>query len=329
MESSLIRTSSATVGLNASDNSRATLRVVGKSSNILSVTTGGNVLNTDAVELGAAQVARAGEGAAIIAGTERHLLFAGRAGATIPAGGELTSDPVDLHVPARTLLAVRLYVPQRTLLLSGNITGLPRYQYSGDATDNMEHQFVNSDMREAFPGMTVPPTVPFLAGVDVVAASGSGAAVAFGDSITAAGWPAMLAERLHLAGNNALGVLNQGIAGNRILHDSAGPFGGAFGPAGIKRFAHDALAQPGAQYVLVLEGVNDLGHPGAVAPIEEEVSAEQLTGGLQTFVEQAHARGITLLGGTILAFEGNPTWPPRTRGEASSGQRLDSRRWGI
>jgi lysophospholipase L1-like esterase len=134
--------------------------------------------------------------------------------------------------------------------------------------------------------------------------------VAFGDSLTSAGWPALLAERLHLAGSNALGVLNQGIAGNRILHDSTGLLGGGFGPAGLKRFMHDALDQPGVQYVLVLAGVNDLGHPGAVAPLEEEVSAEQLIRGLQTFVEQTHTRGITILGGTILAFEGNPMWTP-------------------
>jgi lysophospholipase L1-like esterase len=269
-----------------------------------------NAYGHRAVQIGAAQVAFAGEGAAIITGTARHLLFEGRADATIPAGGEITSDPVDLNVPALTFLAVSLYFPQRTLLLSGSMSGSPRYQCLGNATDGTEHQFVGSGMGKTLPGITLPPTIPFLAGVDVVAASGSGAAVAFGDSITSAGWPAMLAERLHLAGNNALGVVNQGIAGNRILHDSTGLFGGGFGPAGLKRFAHDALDQPGVQYVLLLEGVNDLGHPGAVAPIEEEVSADQLIRGLQTFVEQAHIRGITILGGTILAFEGNPMWNP-------------------
>jgi lysophospholipase L1-like esterase len=119
----------------------------------------------------------------------------------------------------------------------------------------------------------------------------------------------MLAERLQAAGNSSLGMLNQGIRGNHILHDSS-ETSGIFGSAGVKRFTHDALDQPGVQYVLVLEGINDLVHPGFGAPVEEEVSAEEIISGLQSYVREAHARNVTILGGTILPFEGNMYWTP-------------------
>ena len=132
--------------------------------------------------------------------------------------------------------------------------------------------------------------------------------VAFGDSITASGWPEMLAARLRSAGPKHMSVVNRGIAGNRILHDGAGQYRPLFGPAGITRFPVDALGLSGVAYVLFLEGVNDLAHPGFVAPVEEEVSAQKIIAGMQRCVDQAHARGVTMIGGTILPFEGNPAW---------------------
>jgi lysophospholipase L1-like esterase len=132
----------------------------------------------------------------------------------------------------------------------------------------------------------------------------SGVIVAFGDSITAANWPRFFAERLQAAQLHHLSVSNQGIGGNRLLHNTPPGFEDWFGKAGVERFEREALDVPGAKYVIVLIGVNDLIHPGTVAPAHQEVSAAEMIGGYQRLIAQAHQRGHKIFGGTILPFAG-------------------------
>lgn len=128
--------------------------------------------------------------------------------------------------------------------------------------------------------------------------------VAFGDSITAANWPRFFAERLQTAQLEHLSVSNQGIGGNRLLHDSPPGFEDWFGRAAVERFERDVLDVPSAKYVIVLIGVNDLIHPATVAPAHQEVSAAEMIGGYQQLIAQAHRRGLKIFGGTILPFGG-------------------------
>jgi len=78
-----------------------------------------------------------------------------------------------------------------------------------------------------------------------------------------------------------MAVLNQGISGNRLLHDN-------FGPDSLARYDRDALTQAGVSHIIVLEGINDIGIPGAFALPAEEVSANEIIGGLQQLIERAH-----------------------------------------
>jgi lysophospholipase L1-like esterase len=64
------------------------------------------------------------------------------------------------------------------------------------------------------------------------------------------------------------------------------------------------LAQPGVKYVIVLEGINDLGHAGTSAPESETVSVEDLIAGLKQMIERAHAKGLKIFGATLTPFEG-------------------------
>jgi lysophospholipase L1-like esterase len=98
-------------------------------------------------------------------------------------------------------------------------------------------------------------------------------------------------------------VLNQGIIGNRILHPTETEFANLFGPAGLARFDRDVLAQAGVQYVIVLLGINDIGHPGANAPASDEVSADDMIAGYRQCIERAHEKGIAVFGATLLPFE--------------------------
>jgi lysophospholipase L1-like esterase len=102
---------------------------------------------------------------------------------------------------------------------------------------------------------------PFLSEVDVLTASGTGVVVAFGDSITDGfqftpgaddRWPDVLARRIHGAGLE-LAVDNEGISGNQVLADGAGP-------SALSRFDRDVLAIPGVRVIILLEGINDIGY---------------------------------------------------------------------
>ncbi|MEU7908072.1 SGNH/GDSL hydrolase family protein [Actinoplanes sp. NPDC049118] len=253
---------------------------------------------------------RSGDGASTdtLPGTDRRVTFGGRAAATIPAGAPLVSDPVRLHVPAGTELAISLYLPRRT-----PVTTLAAFAYQ----DNV----IAAGNVTAAP--TVTPTAVlaqnlFLSGVSVERRAG--AAVALGDSITNGAdtvanlnhrWPDLLARRLRDARIDR-GVVNLGVSGNRLLHDPNPPAGSGaeayaayFGQSALRRFDRDVLAQPGARFLIVLLGVNDLGHPGTAAPADETVTADDLIAGHRQLIARAHEAGLSAYGATVLPFKGD------------------------
>jgi lysophospholipase L1-like esterase len=163
-------------------------------------------------------------------------------------------------------------------------------------------------------------TWPFLTGVDVAAAPRAASIVAFGSSLTDGDgttedanrrWPDVLAGRLQKAAGRAreLGVLNEGIIGNRLLFDSprspASPFGPMLGEAGLKRFERDVLDRAGVRYVVVCLGVNDILFPAfPFTPPSETIEAEDLIAGYRDLIARGHARGLRVIGTTIPPFEG-------------------------
>ncbi|MGK5685273.1 SGNH/GDSL hydrolase family protein [Actinoplanes sp. URMC 104] len=270
-----------------------------------------NEFGNGPLRLGAVRVAlRAGDGAstAIVPGTDRRVTFSNRAAVTVPAGSPLVSDPVRLHVPPGSDLAISLYLPART-----PVTTVAAFAFQ----DNV---IADGDVTAA---RTITPTATigqylFLSGVSVYARAA--AIVTLGNSITNGAntqnnlnhrWPDLLAARLRAAGLHR-GVANVGISGNRLLHDpnpapgsDAETFAAYFGHSGLRRFDRDVIAQPGARYLVVLLGVNDLGHPGTVAPVSETVSADDLIAGHRQLIARAHTSGLKAIGGTILPFKGD------------------------
>lgn len=124
----------------------------------------------------------------------------------------------------------------------------------------------------------------------------------------------MLAERLQKNGDVELGVLNEGIIGNRLLYDSQSPhqaggppplgpvfaqLGPALGEAGLARFERDVLAQSGVRYVILALGENDILFPGAFIPGTEVVTARDLIEGNRQLIARAHKSGIRVIGTTI------------------------------
>jgi lysophospholipase L1-like esterase len=255
-----------------------------------------NAFGTVPLEVGAAHVALRDKDAAIQAKTDRPLTFGGRPSTFIAAGAVAVSDPVALAVPAAADLAIDLYLPGDTAASTSPLT-----THQGALQMNYVSAEGNHAGEADFAGATTTQQWFFLARVEVAAPEPAGAVVAFGDSITDGTrstpntnnrWPDEFARRL-AAQKIPLGVLNQGIAGNRVLCDGAGV-------SALARFDRDVLAQTGAKYVVVLESINDIG----IGRSNAVPSAEDLIAAHKQLIERAHAHGLKIYGATLTPFDG-------------------------
>jgi lysophospholipase L1-like esterase len=260
------------------------------------------------LQIGAAHVALRAEAAAIVPGSDRVLTFGGEKKATIAAGAVLVSDPVALEVKPLADLAVSFHLPQE-LPANFGITGRYARQTNyispvGDFTGET-----------AMPVGRLTDDWYFLCGVDVVAPKETLGIVAVGDSLTDAnisthdghhGWPSQLARRLIARGGRPIGVMNQGLGGNRILHDVRGD-------SGLKRLDRDVIAQPGATHCIIMLGTNDLRNRGADPA--QEVNAAQMIAGLKQLALRGQSAGIKMIGATLTPFWNETflpgAWNPR------------------
>jgi len=238
-------------------------------------------------------------------GTTRRLTFAGNTTVVVAAGAQVLSDAVALAVPAGADVLVTTYSPT----LSGPVTYHPTarqtsYAGPGDLTANETGAGYTEQVDHW----------RYLTALDVLSGEADGTVVAFGDSLTDgknstadanARWPDFLNRRLRSAlatGRNLprYSVVNEGIGGNRVLADARGRAGE--NQAGIRRFRRDVLDRPNVKVVVVDLGINDiLRTPGTVDP-------QQLLTGLRDLVRQAHARGIKVVGATLMPVGRRTTW---------------------
>jgi len=250
--------------------------------------------------------------------SDRALTFSGSPSVTVPAGADDYSDAVAFDAPALSDLAITLYleVPpeqetshpgsrETSFLVHGDHVAAATLS---DAT-TVAHWFLISgvDVRERTAG----------------AAAGAGAAiVTLGDSITDGHavpdnsdlrWPDDLARRLQSsADTRGLSVLNVGTGGNRLLLDG-------LGPNALARFDRDVLAQSGVRYLILLEGINDLGSAARLSPIsaaQHTMLVHQMIAAYEQIVLRAHAHGITVIGGTITPDGGSDYYHPSAASEA-------------
>ncbi|MET0275098.1 MAG: SGNH/GDSL hydrolase family protein [Phenylobacterium sp.] len=273
-----------------------------------------NAFGTAPLTFSAVRVARpvALGAARIDPATDRAVTFNGLAGVTVPAGADYLSDPVELPVAALSSLAVSFHLPQA-----------PAVQTSHPGSRTTSY-FARGDQVSAADLPDARTIVHWyqLSGVDVPATSKSAAIVTLGDSITDGSgtgpdrndrWPDVLADRLQGSpATRHLSVLNHGIGGNRVLLDG-------LGPNVLARFDRDVLAQTGVRYLVLLEGVNDLGTLTRDAPATPEAHAalvRRMIGAYQQVVARARQHGIKAIGGTITPYGASPYYHPDARNEA-------------
>jgi lysophospholipase L1-like esterase len=251
-----------------------------------------NAYGATALQVGEVTVGMAGAGAAVVAGSIHRVSFGGRAAVAIPAGGQAVSDLVRMQVPALHSLAVSVYLP--------GLAAKPTFHLLAQ-----QHSWISAagnhsgdTARGAFP--TASTSWFFLSGVLVSGSRASGTVVALGDSITDgfhstvdanARYPDDLARRLNSVTGPTLSVANEGIKGCHLLAGSPAC------PGGLARFDTDVLGQPGVRDVIVELGINDPRSPA-------DASAQQLIAGYEQLIERAHARGLRIVGATLLPFQG-------------------------
>lgn len=245
-----------------------------------------------ALVIGEARIGRSRVGGSVEPGSDRQLTFGGKPSITIPPGALVLSDALELESPALGDLAISLYVPGKTGPASWHFESLETTYISspGNFTANTFMPIESTQVAWFW-----------IAGVEVSAPSRAGAIVTFGDSLTDGTqstvdahhrWPDLLARRLmNEYGGRHLGVLNEGLAGNRLLNNS-------LAPNALARFDRDVLGQTGVTDVIVLFGAGDISSPF------DEVTADQIIQGQKQLIERAHAKNLRIFGGTLTPNDG-------------------------
>jgi lysophospholipase L1-like esterase len=253
--------------------------------------------------VGAAHIAPSAANGAIQADGDHPITFSGKSSVTIPAGSLAVSDPVLFQVAPLSSLAVSVYLPDQ------------RISETSCHEDGHSTTFITAGDATATATLADARTITswcFVKGIDVSASDAHAAAiVTLGDSITDGAlstpntnrrWPDVLASRLQADPKTAnLSVLNEGISGNRLLREGAGQ-------AALARFDRDVLAQSGVKYLIILEGINDVGSIAHPRDADDAMTAPQLTSALTFALNQlvirAHSHGIKVFGATLTPYVG-------------------------
>ena len=263
-----------------------------------------NEIGTTPLTIGSASVALAGKESSIKPGSLRKLTFGGADSIIIPPGAPALSDPVDLPVKSLSELAVSIYLPELTQASTVHMGRTAFISSAGDFTDATE-----------FSGAKKTTTMVFVSGIYAKEDKDTGVIVTLGDSITDGlrstpysynNWPQDLAERLNRrhGKHRQMAVVNEGITGNQLLRDGAGP-------STLGRFDRDVLSTPGLTHIVVLIGINDIGtggmqFPGSTAPAPAMRTAADIIAGYQQLIARAHSQSppVRIYGATLTPFEG-------------------------
>ncbi|MDT7728059.1 MAG: hypothetical protein QOI21_4635 [Actinomycetota bacterium] len=262
-----------------------------------------NVFGSQPLVIANVHVAQRSSGSTITSGTDRAVTFGGQTTTTIPAGGLAFSDAVAFSVSALSDVAVSIYLPQST--------GASTYHQQGTATNYVASGNVSGNA--TLSGAQTTGSYNFLTNLDVQNSAALGAVVTLGASLTDGvassansnrRWPNDLAVRLTNSGRT-VGVLNQGISGNRLLVDGAGQ-------SALNRFNRDVLAQPAVRWVIFSDDpINDLGST------KPPPTSDQLIAGATQLISRAHQNGLKFLCSTLTPYQGASYWTQQ--GETARG----------
>ncbi len=266
-----------------------------------------NRYGAEPLEIGAARLVQIDDSGQEVAGTSRMLTFGGEPGGVVPRGAPFVSDAVAVELPDLARLKVELFLPGETGPCTCHLTGVDELAVSPPGN------FVG----KPFEPVSKAQHRAFLSGIEVDSPDALGTIVAYGDSITdgvgaTAGanrrWPDILANRLQAAGLE-WAVANAAISGNRVLSPG-------MGESALARFDEDVLSLPNVKYLIVFEGVNDIGNRfgpqrggvGGLTLDQPKITVEQMIAGYKQLIARAHAKDIKVIGSPIGPYKGAAYW---------------------
>lgn len=266
-----------------------------------------NRYGAEPLEIGAARLVQIDDSGQEVAGTSRMLTFGGEPGGVVPRGAPFVSDAVTVELPDLARLKVELFLPGETGPCTCHLTGVDELAVSPPGN------FVG----KPFEPVSKAQHRAFLSGIEVDSPDALGTIVAYGDSITdgvgaTAGanrrWPDILANRLQAAGLE-WAVANAAISGNRVLSPG-------MGESALARFDEDVLSLPNVKYLIVFEGVNDIGNRfgpqrggvGGLTLDQPKITVEQMIAGYKQLIARAHAKDIKVIGSPIGPYKGAAYW---------------------
>ena len=255
-----------------------------------------NEFGTSPVTLDTVHIAVSAGGSAIDSTTDRALLFNGKLEVVIAPGTSVTSDSLEFVLKPRTNVAITIHFGETSIAVTGHPgSRTTSYLLYGNQVSSVD-----------FSGAVQTDHWYIIKGIDVVASESAAAVVVLGNSITdgrGSGtnkqnrWPDELVKRLQEnPRTKQVAVLNMGIGGNCVLRD-------CLGPAALTRFERDVLAQNGVRWLIILEGINDIGQ--AQGAEGAATVADNLIAAYQQMIDRAHTKGIRVYGATLLPFGGS------------------------
>jgi lysophospholipase L1-like esterase len=273
-----------------------------------------NAFGTEALRFTSVHIARPLSPASpqIDPATDRPLTFAGNNDVSVPPGAEFLSDPIAFSAAPLSDVAITFHLDA------------PPARETGHPGSRSTSYYLHGDLVSA---ASLPDAKKIdhwyqLAGIDVQAAPTAASILVLGDSITDGHaattngndrWPDELARRLQgTPKTSSIGVSNQGIGGNHLLTDG-------LGPNVLARFDRDVLAQAGARWLILFEGVNDLGGlaiSGEAPQADHDHLVARIIAAYQQIVERAHTHGLRVYGATITPYVGSGYYHPGPLSEA-------------
>jgi lysophospholipase L1-like esterase len=255
-----------------------------------------NLFGTQQLTIEDVHIAQRSAGSSIVAGTDRKVQFGGLSSVIVQPGTTAISDAIEFQVPSLADVAISFYFPTATTAATYHGSGFQtNYIADGDVSASTN---LSSDRTTQ--------SYYFLVNLDVQDQAARASVVTLGASITDGyssstdsnrRWPNDLAQRLLDSGLN-IGVLNQGISGNRLLAAGAGD-------SAETRFDRDALGQPGVHWVIFSDDpINDL---GSTSP---PPTGDQLIAAIERLISRAHQKQIRFVCSTLTPYQGANYWTP-------------------
>lgn len=237
------------------------------------------------------------------------VTFSGNSSVTIEAGNDIVSDNVSAIIKAGDTVTVTFYLSDYTQMRSSVYAQGPlsKGQYGiGDLTNEKEFPIDISRKTNTF---------YFLSNASVYTENDNHALICYGDSITAQDWPDYLSLLLKEHDINNVSVIRKATSGSRILREYSCITYESYGLKATNRFSHEIPSVDGADILIIQQGINDIIHPvgtdvNPFRPMSDLPTVDELTNGLNYYIDNARNYNLTTYLGTLLPINGWRTYAP-------------------